>query len=93
MSRRGATELEQYVNLLEEARNSRGLGGGVLSPADWRRLERWFRAGIPVGWVLEYLDLATGNRTFTGKAPWRSIERHLVEAWEVVCSYPPVSNR
>ena len=93
MSRQRASALEQYVKLLEEARHSRGLEAGVLPPADWRRLERWFRAGIPVGMVLEYLDLATGERKFSGKGPWRSIERHLLEAWDVVCSYPPVPDR
>lgn len=88
MTQQESSSLRRYVELLEAAREERGLGGRVLPPADWRRLERWFQAGIPVGWVIEYLDLARKQRNFSGKNPWRSIERHLWEAWQVICGYP-----
>jgi len=81
--------LERYVRALEAARTERGHAAGVLPPGEWRRLERWFHAGVPLGWIYECLDEATGDPRFSARRCWASLERRVLEGWEVFAGHPP----
>lgn len=85
---RSREAFERYVRALEAARAELGDEPGVLPPAEWRRLERWFEAGVPLGWIFECLDEASREPRFPVRKCWAALERRVLDGWQVFAGLP-----